>query len=247
MRSKLTGVVFICSLIFIQFARATSADVDTATQTSTGFNTMTNPPFGFDICTYRTQQASATSGSYLGQNCIKLTWTQTGYDGTRDGRGIELCGGGAATKEGWYGFKFYPPSPGYPNDKDAGIGQIFQGTPGTGCSSWALMLEVQNGVLYVNHRHACVTPTRVKLGSLNYNAWNTVIVHFIASHLNAGTVEVWLNNTTQGSPTYSATGINFGFGQWDSNDAETGGFGLGGKFGMYNYDEGNYEHGYSFH
>ena len=241
-RSKFTGAIFICSLLVTQFARATSLDVDTATQTSTGFSTKTNPPAGFDICTYRTQQASATSGYYLGQNCIKLTWTETNYNGTRDGRGIELCGGGAATKEGWMGFKFYPPSPGYPNNKDAGIGQIFQG--GTnGCSSWALMLQVTNGVLYVNHRHACVPPTRVQLGSLNYNAWNTVIVHFVASHLNAGTVEVWFNNTTQGSPTYSVTGINFGYGAWDANDTETNDSGLGCKFGMYNYDDGHYTTG----
>lgn len=236
------GAAFLSSLLSVQIVGATSLDVDTGAQTSSGFSSKANPPDPFNICTYRPVQASGTAGYYVGENCLKLTWTQTAYNGTREGRGVEACGPLTTTKEGWFGFKFYPPSPGYPNNKDAGIAQVFQNGPGS-CSSWALMLEVKNGVFYVNHRHACVPAAIGQLGNLNYNAWNTVIVHFVASAQNAGLIEVWFNTTTQGSPTYSATGINFGFGSFNANDVETGGYNLSYKFGMYNFDDGNYTAG----
>lgn len=217
--------------------------IDTATQAQTGFENGTVAPY--HICTTQNPNYGQVA-TVNGRMAAKFHWTQVGYDGTRLDRGAEACSNLGFTKDGWYGFQFYMPSPGFPTDKTLGIAQIFANG---GCSSWAAMLQARNDELWFDHRGNCASPPQydVRLATnIPRNTWNSVIIHFTASHLNAGGVEIWFGPATcsQAAPTYSKTGINFGFGAWTGDDLTADPTNLIGlKFGMYNFDDGNYTAG----
>ncbi|MDP9035284.1 MAG: polysaccharide lyase [Myxococcota bacterium] len=199
----------------------------------------------FSICTTELPNFGRNT-TLNGDPSIELFWTQAGYNGTRLRRGAEACSSLNFMKEGWYGFQFFLPTPGFPTDKSQGIGQIFAHG---GCSSWAAMLHVTNNSLTMSHRGTC-TPTGVPeqliTANIPRNTWNPIIIHFVASHQQAGTLEVWFGDAVcRGStPTFRLTGIDFGFGTWVGDtfvDMPNNGIGL--KFGMYNFDDGNYTAG----
>ncbi len=214
--------------------------VDTSTQKATSFTDGTVSPFS--ICT--TQSPNFGRNAILdGDPSIQFSWTQVGYNGTRDRRGAEACSSLNFTKEGWYGFQFYLPAPGFPTDKSEGIGQIFALG---GCSSWAAMLHVTNNSLTMSHRGVC-TPTGVPeepiTSNIPRNTWNPIVIHFVVSHQKAGTLEVWFGDAVcrGGAPTFRLTGIDFGFGTWMGDTlVDTPNNGIGLKFGMYNFDAANY-------
>ncbi len=214
---------------------------DTPTKKATNFTDGTVSPFA--ICT--TQPPNFGRNTTLnGDPSIEFFWTQVGYNGTRLLRGAEACSSLNFMKEGWYGFQFYLPTPGFPTDKSEGIGQIFAHG---GCSSWAAMLHVTNNSLALSYRGACVAPTEAPVAAdIRRNTWNPIIIHFVASHQKAGTIEVWYGDAVcrGGAPTYRQTGIDFGFGTWIGDtfvDMPNNGIGL--KFGMYDFDAGNYTAG----
>jgi hypothetical protein len=224
---------FLLAFAFAPLAKATSAKVDTSTQKSTGFEDGTIAPFS--ICTTQSPNYGQPF-TKDGVKCIKFFWQQSAYNGTRLTRGAEACSSLTTFKEGWYGFRFYLPSPGYPTNKEAAIGQIFQSGA---CNSWAALLIVKNNALRLQYRGACVTPVDVLIAAdIQRNAWKPVVIHFVASHQNAGTMEVWYNGTR----VYSATGINFGFGTW-SGDTLAAGNSMNWHFGQYDYDSANYTAG----
>ena len=230
---------------------AVAGDVNTSTQKSTDFEDINLTPFS--VCT--TQSPNYVQPfNKNGANCAKFYWTQTGYDGTRMTKGAEACSDLNLYKDGWYAFKIYVPSSGYPYNKAATVGQIFcEG----GCSSWAAMFEIRNNDLWIEHRNACVTPTLARIATgIPRDTWIRLVCQFRVSHVNAGFIKVWWNGAAQSSPTYSATNINFGFGDWDSNDTlisagDSGVFGSGTdnmvrlKLGMYCWDTANYTSGES--
>jgi hypothetical protein len=215
-------------------ARATSEEANTSAQASTGFDDGTTNPFS--ICVNEGANIGTVGqwgGSIGTSNCLKLYWQQAGYDGTRLKRGVEACSSLQSFKEGWWGFKFFLPSPGYPSDKTAAIAQLFQNGY---CNSWCSLLNVVNGSLQIQYRGSCSTPATVILvNSINYNSWNSFVLHFVASHENAGTIEIWYN----GAVVYNISGINFGFGTW-SGDTLASGNDITWAAGEYNYDDGNY-------
>jgi hypothetical protein len=218
-------------------ARATSQEVDTSTQASTGFLGGTTAPFS--ICVNESPN-TGTVGQWGGDigtsNSLKLYWQQAGYDGTRLKRGVEVCSPLQTYKEGWWGFKFFLPSPGYPTNKTAGIAQLFQNGA---CNSWCSLLNVVNGSLQLQYRGYCGTPVTVTLvKAIKYNSWNSYVLHFVASHESAGSIEVWYN----GSVVYNVTGINFGFGTWNGDTLASGNY-ITWAGGEYNYDDGNYTSG----
>jgi len=223
---KIAGAVVSCFMAVTQLANATSTLVDTSTQSSTGFdNNTTAPWFFFD---YRPGYGTYSVVNFGGRpHCMKLYWPATSWDGTRAGKGIEFGGNAVTYKEGWFGFLFYLPSPGYPKNEGNTIYQVFQNG---NCNSWAMLVGVNNGSLTLDYRSSCGTPVHVDLAGIQYNAWKPLVVHFVASHLNAGLVEVYYN----GSKIYSATSINFGFGTWNSNDTLASGNQLGIAGGQYN-------------
>jgi hypothetical protein len=197
------------------------------------------------VCTTETPDygVAATIGS---DPAMKFFWTQVGYDGTRMRRGAEACSSLAFYKEGWYGFQFYLPSPGFPTDKSEGIAQVFALG---GCSSWAGMLQVHDNSLWLVYRGDC-NPTgmpEVQIAAdIPRNVWNPVVLHFVASNQGAGAIEIWYGSDAcnQGTPTYSKTGVDFGFGTWNGDTlAAVAKNSLALKFGMYNYDDANYTAG----
>ena len=213
---------------------------NTATQKETGFEDGTISPF--TVCTTQSPNYGQPF-TKDGVKCMKFFWTQVGFDGTRMDKGAEACSSLDIYKEGWYGFHFYLPSPGYPTNKEASIAQIFAEN---GCSSWAAMLVVRNNQLYLQHRPACVDPTEVLIASdIQRNAWKPVVIHFRVSHQNAGLLEVWYAGAAKGTPTYRATNINFAWGVWDGDVLNAGVADnmIKLKFGMYCYDSDNYTTG----
>lgn len=219
-------------------------------------NTSTNQETGFEDGSIFPFMVCTTQNPNYGQpftkdgvKCMKFYWTQVGFDGTRMDKGAEACSSLNFYKEGWFGFSFYLPSPGYPTDKEVAIGQIFsEGTTGGGCSSWSGLLIVRNNMLYLQRRTGCVAPTEVLIASdIQRNAWKPVVIHFKASRQNAGLIEVWYAGAGKSNPTYRATGINFAAGAWvgDSLDSSIGDNMIKLKFGMYCYDSANYVTGES--
>jgi hypothetical protein len=235
--NKYIAVAALSIPLLSSLARATSEEVNTSAQASTGFDDGTANPFA--ICVNESPNTGTVGqwgGSIGTSNCLKLYWQQAGYDGTRLKRGVEACSSLQSFKEGWWGFKFFLPSPGYPSDKTAAIAQLFQNG---NCNSWCSLLNVVNGSLQIQYRNSCSTPTTVILvNSINYNSWNSFVLHFVASHENAGTIEIWYNGTV----IYNVTGINFGFGTW-SGDTLAAGNDITWAAGEYNYDDGHYTTG----
>ncbi|GGB87190.1 PKD domain-containing protein [Dickeya fangzhongdai] len=175
-----------------------------------------------------------------GETAIKVKWFQSSYNGTRMTKGAEMCSPINVYKEAWIGFMFYLPANGYPTDKEAGMFQIFEAG---GCSSWAGMLSIVNNSLRIAHRGSCGGATQKTIVSdLARDAWIPVVVHLVASHQSDGQIQIWVGNAAQSSPTYSATGINLGFGDWNGDELASGSQ-LYFKFGQYDYDTGNYTAG----
>lgn len=233
---RATAVAFfaVASLI-VPSAHATNLLVNTATEQSSGFTNGSPSPFQF--CTYIAANTPVVT-TLNGQPCVKFTWHQSAYDGTRLARGTEGCGPQQYQKEGWYGFYIYLPDPGYPKDKTAGIGQLFASN--SACNSWAAMFNMVNTDLRVSHRGNCGTPTDALVYS-NFprNRWVSIVAHFVVSHLNAGKFEVFIDGVSK----YNATGINFGYDTWTSSDALQAPHALNPKWGQYDYDAGNFTPG----
>ncbi|WP_316799767.1 heparin lyase I family protein [Pedobacter frigidisoli] len=223
------------SLISSQTIQQSSL-INSTTQKESDFEDGTISPFS--ICTTQ-NPAYGQAFTLNGQKCMKFYWTQTGYDGTRMDRGAEACSDLNIYKDGWYGFHFYLSSTAFPTNKSQTIAQVFSNG---GCASWTAMLEVKNNALWLVYRGNCATTgnTEVQItGSIQRNAWKDFIIHFRASNNGTGLVQVWYAGAGKNTPTYQATNINFGFGTWvnDTLDANSP---IGLKFGMYNWDDGNY-------
>ncbi|WP_192457758.1 PKD domain-containing protein [Musicola keenii] len=175
-----------------------------------------------------------------GETAIKVKWFQSAYNGTRMTKGAEMCSPINIYKEAWIGFMFYLPANGYPTDKEAGMFQIFEAG---GCSSWAGMLTIVNNSLRIAHRGACGSATqKIIVADLTRDAWIPVVIHLVASHQSEGQLQIWVGDAAQNAPTYSVTGINLGFGDWNDDELASGSQ-LYFKFGQYDYDTSNYTDG----
>lgn len=177
------------------------------------------------------------SDQTTGESAIKVKWFQTAYRGDRVTKGSEFCTPSLTRKEAWVGFMLYVPDGGYPVDKDAGVFQMFANK---GCTSWTGMLSIRNNDLRFEHRPACVAPTATVLkAALPRNTWIPIVMHLVVSRQKAGTVRIWVGDDLQESrPTYSATNVNVGFGNW-VGDALADDSWVYFKFGQYNYDPDN--------
>lgn len=227
------GALALGVLSFVGSLRATTQMVDTSSEKSTGF---TNGGFGpFSTCTTYPVNAGVVT-TLDGQPCIKFTWHQANYNGTRVGRGTEACSTLQIQKEAWFGFYLYLPDPGYPLNKEAGVAQWFANN--SACSSWTGMLIMRNNDLIISHRSFCGPPTdAVVAANFPRNRWVSVITHVVASHLNAGLFEVYIDGVSK----YSVSKINFGFDKWTTDDMLLAPVNIGLKIGQYDYDEANFD------
>lgn len=154
-------------------------------------------------------------------------------------KGTEICTDFETFTEGWYGFKIFLPSAGFSkNLSETIIAQIFQAGA---CNSWAGHLIIRGENLYMTHRSSCSSTgyPDVNIAKLEWDKWIPIIVHFKASGIQTGVVEVWVNNTDSTKPTYQAKNINFGFGVWDNSETLAAGNGLGSKIGLYTSEAAN--------
>ncbi len=206
------------------------------------FNDSTLGPF--EVCT--TQNPNYTN---VTNNRLKTWWTSAGYNGTRMDKGAEACADQWFTyKEGWYGMNIEIGGD-YPKDTKAGIAQIFGFVPGFW--SWEAMLQIDDGDLTVVHRPNKGTSQNteeVVYANFPYEQKIPVVMHFILSQQNKGVFEVWVNGALE----YQKTNINFGFGDFNSNDIKIGnangeyGSDAAGsltvlKIGQYNFTDSEYD------
>ncbi|SEK49536.1 Por secretion system C-terminal sorting domain-containing protein [Aquimarina amphilecti] len=198
----------------------------------------------FNVCTTQNPNYSKVVNGRL-----KTWWTSEGYNGTRMDKGAEACGDQWTTyKEGWYGMNLELGSD-YPKNKKAGIAQIFGFIPGFW--SWESMLQVENGDLTIIHRSNGGSSSNVEevvYSNFPYETEVPIVIHFILSNQNKGEFEIWVNGVSE----YRKSNINFGFGNFDSNDVKIGNadqdFGSESagsltvlKMGQYNFQDTEYE------
>jgi hypothetical protein len=199
----------------------------------------TQAPNGVSIVKDPAPEGAQAGKKVSANHVAEFYWTSIGYDDTRMKRGAEACSDLTVQKEGWYGFSFFLPSPGYPSNTTGGIAQIFQKGY---CNSWAGMLIVRDGHLILQHRGACGDPDILVIADkVRYNAWNHMVIHFVVSSEHKGLIEAWYNNEDEARPTVRAAGINFGFAHGWKNDVLPQDSPIAYKFGMYNFDDKHYQ------
>lgn len=182
----------------------------------------------FSVCNVK-----APSEAVVENGNLKTFFDETGFDGTRNDKGVEICvfEEGTAknvyqmTKEGWQGFSIFVPSDSFPTNKNTIIAQQF--CPG-GCSSWCGTLDLAGNSLVAEHRAGgCTAPTVTTIvPNIARNTWHDVVVRMKASREGAGAYEVWWD----GEKVYSAKNINVGFGVWDSDILTSGWYFKNGQY-----------------
>jgi Polysaccharide lyase len=237
--------------------------INTSSEIQTGFDTNTLSPMVLSATqspnTVKVVRAG-TSGNLPtaanGAEYAQFSWNESAYNGTRDTKGAEIDDTLDFTKEGWEGFELYVPSTGYPTDKTATVAQIFDNAL-DGASSWGGMLMIQNNQFRILFRGNEVAPTADANGNwgtlvdatVPRDSWVPIVIHFITSRVKQGSLQVWIGGAPQNSPTFSISGINFGYGGsgtdgWDlSTDSLLSTAGINLHLGMYNWDTGNYTAG----
>ena len=173
---------------------------------------------------------------------VKTFWTEDGYNGSRMKKGAEICSKNdwSTRKEGWYGLTMSLGSD-YPNNKRAGVAQIFQFVSSS-LWTWAAMLIIDDGDLSILHRDNSGTSRNSEetiYRNVPKNKDLDIVMHFILSNENKGELQVWIDGVSQ----YHKKNINFGFGSW-KNDVQTGQYTyVDLKAGQYNFGDGNYSNG----
>ncbi|CAH0028436.1 unnamed protein product [Clonostachys rhizophaga] len=200
--------------------------------------TLFSADFSSGLGPFKACNVKAPSTAKVVDGTLEFFFDETGFDGTRNDKGVEICvfQEGTATnvqqmkKEGWQGFRIFVPSGKFPADKQTIFSQQF--CPG-GCSSWCGTLEISGNSVIAAHRTGCVDPTTATIvKDIKRDTWHDVVVRMKASREGRGAYEVWWD----GANVYSKKNINVGFGTWDGDT-------LGGwyfKNGQYAYDSENY-------
>jgi Polysaccharide lyase len=217
-----------------------SVSACTAAQTVIGsnFESGTIDPFNSEQCCGNSVSVikpsfPARSGNYA----VELKWHQKNYQGTRSSRGVEVNSSERGQKETWYGFSFYLPSRGFPQDKTMIIAQ--QIAWHQQCSSdKTTVLYVKSNELGVNGYWGNGSTLKGRVGgALTANVprdrWVDIVIHTIFSRSNKGLLEVWYDGARQTQPTLKLENINIGTGCW-SGDMLT--YGEYAKFGIYAWE-----------
>lgn len=178
--------------------------------------------------------------------CLEFYFNQDALiqDDRRERRGAEVVCDFKTTSEGWYGFKIFLPEGKFPKNTITHIAQIFQNGD---CNSWAGSLSIVNENLQVYRRSYCGDATEEIVTKIPWDTWIPIILHFKVSMMNTGMVQVWVGDAPENKPTYNATKINFGFGDWVSgeilddvkSDSNPNPDYISCKFGMYCFDGGD--------
>lgn len=174
---------------------------------------------------------------YFNQNALL-------QDDRRERRGAEVVCDFKTTTEGWYGFKIFLPEGKFPKNTVTHIAQIFQNGD---CNSWAGSLSIVNENLQVYRRSYCGDATEEIVTKIPWDTWVPIVLHFKVSMMNTGMVQVWVGDAPENKPTYNATKINFGFGDWVNgetlddikSDSNLNPDYISCKFGMYCFDGGD--------
>jgi hypothetical protein len=185
----------------------------------------------------------ARSGNYA----VELKWHQKNYQGTRSSRGVEANSSERGQKETWYGFSFYLPSRGFPQDKTMIIAQQIAWHQQCSSDKTIALYVKSSNELGVNGYWGNGSTLKGRVGgALTANVprdrWVDIVIHAIFSRSNKGLLEVWHDGAPQTQPTLKLENINLGTGCW-SGDMLT--YGEYAKFGIYAWDTKNYTAGES--
>ncbi len=172
---------------------------------------------------------------------LKTYWVESGYDGGRVSKGAEACvefSDFVSHKETWMGMKMNIAN-GHRNDTQSGVAQIFQFVDNANIFTWTGMLKYEYGDLRFVRRSGKNTSSMVDdvvVSNLARNQDHDIIIHYVLSGSNAGLVEIWVNGNLE----YGAYNINFGFGNFNSNDVQHDDTYVELKIGQYNYQNDEY-------
>ncbi len=188
----------------------------------------------FEVCTTKNPNYSSVVN-----NRVKTYWTESGYDGGRVSKGAEFCFPEfVSLKETWMGFTMNIDSS-HRNDTQSGVAQIFQFIDNDNIFTWTGMLLYQYGDLILVHRSGKNTSSKVyKTIYEDYPRGQDmdIIIHYVLSGNNQGLIEVWVNDVKK----YTINNINFGFGNWNSNDEQYDDTYVELKLGQYDYQDDEY-------
>ena len=171
---------------------------------------------------------------------VTTFWTESGHNGTRMTKGAELCHDHeneeelSTTKHGWMGFTVNVDT-GHSRQSESAIAQVFGFDLNRSLSSWEGLLEIINGDLVAVHRRGTLDVTHATVvENFEYGVDHNIIIGFTLSSQFKGKFKVWVN----GELKYSATGIGFGFGSFDSNtDQQNNNTYTTFKLGQYNHTQ----------
>lgn len=192
----------------------------------------------FEVCNVK-----APNYTKVVNNRVETYWSSTGYDGTRNDRGVEFCGHvlgeWISYKEGWLGTTIQLGSD-YPENKTAAIGQIMGRRIVEEFSTWQAHLLIENGDLRVSYRAGAGT-NNIQEATVYENFPKSqnidVVWHFVLSLENKGEMEIWINGVSE----FKVTGISLGFGEFQNDEQVPGASRTIFKLGQYNFDSSNYD------
>ena len=218
-----------------------------------GFESSSTQPFDYEVVSGNTSEVITPSGfsARTGSKVYHVQWKQANYNGTRPTKSVEGKSDDGLlnyriAQEGWFGFSFYLPT-GFNMAKDQIIAQMHCYTFELGSTDKTLVIAISGGKLtcetFYGAGAAVLTsnPVLTLYDSPATGQWHDVIIHAKYGRASNGSVTVWYNGAAQGSPTVSATNINFGNDSW-VNDT-TLAHGSYQKFGLYAWDAAHYTTG----
>lgn len=168
-------------------------------------------------------------------------WDENGYNGSRVSKGTEACvalDNFQSTKESWMGFTINIDES-HRNDTQSGIAQIFQFVEDSNIYTWTGMLKYEEGDLVFVRRSGSNTTSQVNtvvVKDFVRGEDHEVVIHYILSNNEAGEIEIWVDGVKE----YGHYDINFGFGNFNSDDEQYDDTYVELKFGQYNYQTDEY-------
>lgn len=168
-------------------------------------------------------------------------WYESGYDEGRVSKGTEACAAlddFQSSKESWMGFTMNIDA-GHRNDTQSGVAQIFQFVDNSDIYTWTGMLKYEEGDLTFVRRSGKNTSSMVNtvvVEDFSRAEDHDIVIHYILSENESGLVEIWVD----GEIKYAQYDINFGFGNFNSDDEQYDDTYVELKFGQYNYQTDEY-------
>lgn len=230
------GFIVCLSLLTTSTVVEATSVRDTGNWKSTNFDDGTLGPFVDD---YNYPQDELEENGFTfpncssGGKCMKITWKESEYDGTRAQRGHEIRQLVNSDYEVFSGFQFFVPDDKFPHDKNTIVWQLYNWNR-AGCDNWTAHMSIEDNKLVMDYRPACVASTKVTiLTDIPRDKWMRIVIRARAGR-GEGKFDVYVDGTRE----LRLREINLGFGEFTDGVMDTSVMGV--KMGMYCADVSGY-------